>query len=54
MVQALWACEEEMHGCPNMERLAMDGFRRGRGKPPKKYWGKVIRVDMCDCSLMRT
>lgn len=24
------------------ERLAMDGFRRGRGRP-KKYWGDVIR-----------
>ncbi|KAF3638194.1 putative pre-mRNA-processing factor 6-like [Capsicum annuum] len=27
------------------ERLALDGFRRGRGKP-KKYWGEVIRRDM--------
>ncbi|KAM3202763.1 hypothetical protein P3L10_030388 [Capsicum annuum] len=27
------------------ERLALDGFRRGRGRP-KKYWGKVIRRDM--------
>ncbi|KAF3667539.1 Myosin-9 [Capsicum annuum] len=27
------------------ERLAMDGFRRGRGRP-KKYWGEVIRRDM--------
>ncbi|KAF3676518.1 putative zinc finger CCCH domain-containing protein 19-like isoform X2 [Capsicum annuum] len=27
------------------ERLATDGFRRGRGRP-KKYWRKVIRHDM--------
>ncbi|PHT29317.1 hypothetical protein CQW23_31084 [Capsicum baccatum] len=27
------------------ERLALDGFRRGRGRP-KKYWGEVIRWDM--------
>ncbi|PHT43150.1 hypothetical protein CQW23_17175 [Capsicum baccatum] len=27
------------------ERLAMDGFRRGRGRS-KKYWGEVIRRDM--------
>ncbi|KAF3683236.1 putative pre-mRNA-processing factor 6-like [Capsicum annuum] len=27
------------------ERLALDGFRRGRDKP-KKYWGEVIRRDM--------
>ncbi|XP_060210151.1 uncharacterized protein LOC132637024 [Lycium barbarum] len=27
------------------ERLASDGFRRGRGRP-KKYWGEVIRQDM--------
>ncbi|KAF3643662.1 putative methyltransferase PMT21 [Capsicum annuum] len=27
------------------ERLALDGFRRGRGRP-KKYWGEVIRQDM--------
>ncbi|PHT45379.1 hypothetical protein CQW23_14537 [Capsicum baccatum] len=27
------------------ERLALDGFRRGRGKP-KKYWRDVIRHDM--------
>ncbi|KAF3676542.1 hypothetical protein FXO38_04240 [Capsicum annuum] len=27
------------------ERLAFDGFRRGRGRP-KKYWGEVIRRDM--------
>ncbi|KAF3630669.1 Rac-like GTP-binding protein 3 [Capsicum annuum] len=27
------------------ERLALDGFRRGRGRP-KKYWGEVIRRDM--------
>ena len=24
------------------ERLVLDGFRRGRGRP-KKYWGEVIR-----------
>ncbi|KAF3670793.1 hypothetical protein FXO37_08351 [Capsicum annuum] len=28
-----------VHRC---ERLALDGFRRGRGRP-KKYWGEVIR-----------
>ncbi|PHT33217.1 hypothetical protein CQW23_29554 [Capsicum baccatum] len=27
------------------ERLPLDGFRRGRGRP-KKYWGEVIRRDM--------
>ncbi|PHT51422.1 F-box protein PP2-B1 [Capsicum baccatum] len=27
------------------ERLALDVFRRGRGRP-KKYWGEVIRRDM--------
>ncbi|KAF3661814.1 Minor histocompatibility antigen H13 [Capsicum annuum] len=27
------------------ERLALDGFRRGRGRP-KMYWGEVIRRDM--------
>ncbi|KAF3645685.1 putative pre-mRNA-processing factor 6-like [Capsicum annuum] len=27
------------------ERLALDDFRRGRGRP-KKYWGEVIRRDM--------
>ncbi|KAF3633234.1 putative pre-mRNA-processing factor 6-like [Capsicum annuum] len=27
------------------ERLALDGFKRGRGRP-KKYWTKVIRRDM--------
>ncbi|KAF3618970.1 putative pre-mRNA-processing factor 6-like [Capsicum annuum] len=27
------------------ERLALDGFRRGRGRP-KKYWGEVISRDM--------
>ncbi|KAM3216003.1 hypothetical protein P3L10_025443 [Capsicum annuum] len=27
------------------ERLALDGFRRGRGRS-KKYWGEVIRRDM--------
>ncbi|PHT39453.1 hypothetical protein CQW23_23026 [Capsicum baccatum] len=27
------------------ERLALDGFRRGRGRP-KKYWSEVIRRDM--------
>jgi len=27
------------------ERLALDGFRRGRSRP-KKYWGEVIRRDM--------
>ncbi|XP_059285302.1 uncharacterized protein LOC132038635 [Lycium ferocissimum] len=32
------------------ERLAMDGFRRGRGRP-KKYWGEVIRHDMAQLQL---
>ncbi|PHT44933.1 hypothetical protein CQW23_14091 [Capsicum baccatum] len=32
-------------GLPWCERLALDGFRRGRGRP-KKYWGEVIRRDM--------
>ncbi|KAK4353468.1 hypothetical protein RND71_028986 [Anisodus tanguticus] len=32
------------------ERLAMDGFRRGRGRP-KKYWGEVIRRDMAQVQL---
>ncbi|KAK4372544.1 hypothetical protein RND71_007928 [Anisodus tanguticus] len=32
------------------ERLAMDGFRRGRGRP-KKYRGKVIRRDMTQVQL---
>ena len=27
------------------EKLALDGFRRGRGRP-KKYWREVIRWDM--------
>ncbi|KAM3337708.1 hypothetical protein P3S68_032033 [Capsicum galapagoense] len=27
------------------ERLALDGFRRGRGRP-KKHWGEVVRRDM--------
>ena len=31
-----------VHRC---ERLALDGFRRGRGRP-KKYWREVIRRDM--------
>ncbi|KAF3657898.1 Actin-related protein 2/3 complex subunit 5A [Capsicum annuum] len=31
-----------VRGC---ERLALDGFRRGRGRP-KKYWREVIRYDM--------
>ncbi|KAF3668235.1 Autophagy-related protein 18b [Capsicum annuum] len=30
---------------PISNRLALDGFRRGRGRP-KKYWGEVIRRDM--------
>ncbi|XP_055821948.1 uncharacterized protein LOC129890416 [Solanum dulcamara] len=32
------------------ERLAMDYFRRGRGRP-KKYWGEVIRQDMAHLRL---
>ncbi|KAK4364064.1 hypothetical protein RND71_015422 [Anisodus tanguticus] len=32
------------------ERLAMDGFRRGRGRP-KKYCGEVIRRDMAQVQL---
>ncbi|KAM3233961.1 hypothetical protein P3L10_019320 [Capsicum annuum] len=27
------------------EKLALDGFRRGKGRP-KKYWREVIRRDM--------
>lgn len=27
------------------ERLALEGLRRGRGRP-KKYWGEMIRQDM--------
>jgi len=27
------------------DRLIMDGYRRGRGRP-KKYWWEVIRHDM--------
>ena len=27
------------------ERLALDGFKRGRGRP-KKYWREVIKRDM--------
>ncbi|XP_055808172.1 uncharacterized protein LOC129876703 [Solanum dulcamara] len=32
------------------ERLVMDGYRRGRGRP-KKYWGEVIRQDMAQLQL---
>ncbi|KAF3645330.1 putative pre-mRNA-processing factor 6-like [Capsicum annuum] len=32
------------------ERLALDGFKRGRGRP-KKYWGEVIRRDMKQLQL---
>ncbi|XP_060191726.1 uncharacterized protein LOC132621465 [Lycium barbarum] len=32
------------------ERLAMEDFRRGRGRP-KKYWGEVIRQDMAHLQL---
>ena len=32
------------------ERLAVDGFRRGRGRP-KKYWMEVIRHDMAQLQL---
>ncbi|KAK4349244.1 hypothetical protein RND71_031999 [Anisodus tanguticus] len=32
------------------ERLVMEGFSRGRGKP-KKYWGEVIRRDMAQVQL---
>ncbi|KAF3670131.1 Mitochondrial import inner membrane translocase subunit TIM44-2 [Capsicum annuum] len=32
------------------ERLALDGFRRGRGRP-KKYWREVIRRDMDQLQL---
>ena len=31
-----------VHRC---ERLALDGFKQGRGRP-KKYWREVIRRDM--------
>ncbi|KAF3619609.1 putative thioredoxin Y1, chloroplastic-like [Capsicum annuum] len=33
------------------ERLALDSFRRGRGRP-KKYWGEVIRRDMEQLQLI--
>ncbi|KAF3639912.1 50S ribosomal protein L9, chloroplastic [Capsicum annuum] len=33
------------------ERLALDGFTRGRGRP-KKYWGEVIRRDMEQLQLI--
>ncbi|KAF3646023.1 Casein kinase II subunit alpha-1 [Capsicum annuum] len=41
------ACDEEGHECPvrRCERIALDGFRRGSGRP-KKYWREVIRRDM--------
>lgn len=41
------ACKEEMHKCPNeeVERLAMMGSRRIRGRP-RKNWRKAIRHDM--------
>ncbi|KAK4356059.1 hypothetical protein RND71_025030 [Anisodus tanguticus] len=32
------------------DKLAMDGFRSGRGRP-KKYWGEVIRRDMSHVQL---
>ncbi|PHT55657.1 Accelerated cell death 11 [Capsicum baccatum] len=46
-VAMVQACDEEVHGCSNTEvwRLAMDGFKRGRGRS-KKYWREVIRHDM--------
>ena len=34
--------DAQVHRC---ERLALDGFRRSRGRP-KKYWREVIRQDM--------
>ncbi|KAM3306035.1 hypothetical protein P3S67_012905 [Capsicum chacoense] len=33
------------------ERIALDGFRQGRGRP-KKYWGEVIRRDMVQLQLI--
>ena len=32
------------------ERLALNGFSRGRGRP-SKYWGEVIRRDMKQLQL---
>lgn len=32
------------------ERLVMDEFRKGRGRP-KKYWGVMIRHDMAQLQL---
>ncbi|XP_055821984.1 uncharacterized protein LOC129890457 [Solanum dulcamara] len=32
------------------ERLAIDGFRRGKERP-KKYWGELIRQDMAQSQL---
>ena len=34
------------------ETLAMDGFRRARGRP-KKYWREVIRHDMEQLQLIK-
>lgn len=34
--EIFWTCEEDIHGCPNVERcerLTMDGVRRYRGRP---------------------
>ncbi|KAK4359787.1 hypothetical protein RND71_022016 [Anisodus tanguticus] len=43
-------CRGETQMLRSCERLAMDGFRRGRGRP-KKYWGEVIRWDMAQVQL---
>ncbi|PHT97617.1 hypothetical protein BC332_33453 [Capsicum chinense] len=55
------ACDEEGHGCSGTEgtdapvrrceRLTLDGFRRGRGRP-KKYWRELIRRDMEQLELI--
>ncbi|KAJ8557154.1 hypothetical protein K7X08_002779 [Anisodus acutangulus] len=34
------------------ERLGMDGYMRGRGRP-RKYWGEVIRRDMAHVQLTK-
>ncbi|PHU25135.1 hypothetical protein BC332_03467 [Capsicum chinense] len=46
-VEMVWACDEEGADAPvrRCERLALDDFKRSRGRP-KKYWRGMIRHDM--------
>ncbi|PHT27173.1 Protein ZINC INDUCED FACILITATOR-LIKE 1 [Capsicum baccatum] len=44
-VRLSWFEHVKRRGIRRCERIALDGFRRGRGRP-KKYWGEVIRRDM--------